>query len=132
MANGMPDALQLREVKYGVKSQSAQQIKLASAMESAGRVAEALDLYLLAGDEDGVQSIRKRAVAEGRPVWLLMAQREGHTVSHDDWKQCAAAAEAAGRLREAYRAYRFAEDEGGLARIHESLPGYEIYVPQGK
>ena len=132
MAKGMPDALQLREVKYGAKSQPSYQSALAAEFESAGRVAEALDLYLLAHDEAGIQSIHKRAVAEGRPVWLVMIQHNGRPVAASEWQQCGAAAEAAGRLREAYRAFTFAGDEAGLARIHESLPDYEIYVPQGK
>jgi len=132
MAQEMPNALELRETKYGAKSQPASQSALATEMAAAGRVAEALDLFLLAEDEAGIASIRKRAIAEGRPVWLLMIERTQVGIATDEWRRCGEAAEAAGRPREAYRAFTFASDEQALARIHETLPGYEIYVPQGK
>jgi len=132
MAQDMPDALQLREAKYGAKSQSASQSALAHDMVADGRVAEALDLFLIAGDAEGATGVRKMAVEQGRPVWLLMMERDGTAISAAEWKQCGEVAEQAGRLREAYRAFGRAGDEAAQARIHESLPGYEIYVPAGK
>jgi len=132
MAQGLPDALQLRHIKYGAKSQPAQQLQVARAMIAAGRVAEALDLYLITGDEAGIAEIQTRATTEGRPVWLVMIQRAERPVSVADWTACGEAAEKAGRLREAYRAFTMAKDESGLARLEETLPGYEMYVPEGK
>ncbi|MHC4954075.1 MAG: hypothetical protein ACYTGZ_09305 [Planctomycetota bacterium] len=132
MAKGMPDALQLRELKYGAKAQPAQQVALANKLLAANRVAEALDLLLIAGDEAGIAKIRTRAIAEGRPVWLLMMERVGHAISKSDWDGCGRAAESAGRWREAYRAFTRAGDEDALTRVREKLPDYEIYVPEGK
>jgi len=132
MAKELPDALQLRETKYGAKSQPASQSACARELVAAGRVAEALDLFLIAGDDDGAADVRKRAVAEGRPVWLVMLERTGVEITGSEWKACGIAAEAAGRLRESFRAFTRADDEAGIARIHEALPDYEIYVPQGK
>ena len=132
MAQGLPDALQLRHIKYGAKSQPAQQLQVARALIDAGRVAEALDLYLIADDEAGITAIKQRATTEGRPVWLVMIQRAERPVTAADWKACGEAAEKAGRLREAYRAFTMAKDESGLTRLEETLPGYEMYVPEGK
>ena len=132
MAQEMPDALQLREAKYGARMQPTSQSELARRLAAAGRVAEALDLFLIAGDEAGAASIRDRAVQEGRPVWLLMLERSGLAVSSDEWTRCGISAESVGRTREAFRAFTRAEDEAGIARVHETLPEYEIYVPQGK
>ncbi|MHC4849011.1 MAG: hypothetical protein ACYTEG_11220 [Planctomycetota bacterium] len=132
MAKGIPDALQMREVKYGEKTQPTQQLALAKTLLEAGRVAEALDLFLLAGDEASVTAIHKRACAEGRPVWLVMIERTGRTITSADWKACGEAALRGERWREAFRAFTMAGDEAGIARAQEEIPGYEIYVPQGK
>ncbi len=132
MASEMLDALQLRNLKFGEKSQPSQQIAAASNLFAAGRVAEALDLYLIAGDQEGMDRVRKRATEEGRPVWLIMLERVGEQISAEEWSACGEAAFRAGRWREAYRAFVVAEDESGLERVHERIPGYEIYVPQGK
>jgi hypothetical protein len=95
-------------------------------------VAEALDLFLLAGDDEGTAEVKARAVAEGRPLWLLMLQRAGRAVTQAEWTAAGRAAEQAGRLREAYRCYLEGAGEKDLARIQEKLPGYGIYTPQGK
>lgn len=132
MAKGNPDALAMREIKYGARSDAAQQKAAAAALLEAGRVAEALDLYLLCEDGAGIEAIQKRACAEGRPVWLIMIERIGRAISAADWKACAESAFRDERWREAYRAFLRAGDEAGLARVQEKIPGYEIYVPQGK
>jgi hypothetical protein len=132
MAAGMLDALQLRNLKFGEKSQPSQQVAAASQLLAAGRVAEAFDLYQIAGNEEGMNSVRTRATEEGRPVWLIMILRSGQTVSTDEWSACGEAALRASRWREAFRAFLAAENESGLERVREQIPGYEIYVPQGK
>ena len=132
MVKGIPDAIAMRELKYGAKTQAAHQIALADEFLREGRVAEAVDLLLLASDDDGVKSIRARAATEGRPVWLVMIERTGATISRDEWKACGDAAFRDERWREAFRALTMAGDEEGLARVQDKIPGYEIYVPQGK
>ncbi|MHC4939697.1 MAG: hypothetical protein ACYTHK_12060 [Planctomycetota bacterium] len=132
MAKGIPDALTMRDVKYGAKTQPAQRAVVAKSLLDSGRVAEALDLYLLAGDDAAVQSIQQRACAEGRPVWLVMIERTGRVISAADWKACGDAAFRKERWREAFRAFTMAGDEAAIARTQEKIPGYEIYVPQGK
>jgi hypothetical protein len=132
MAKGIPDALGMREIKYGVRSEAAQQRATAEQLLADGRVAEALDLYLLCEDDAGIESIQKRACEEGRPVWLVMIERVERTISAAEWKACGDAAFRAERWREAFRAYTRAGDEEGLARVHDKVPGYEIYIPQGK
>jgi hypothetical protein len=91
-----------------------------------------LDLFLVAGDEKGISEIRERAVREGLPVVLLMLRRAGRTPKPAEWSAAGAAAFAAGRYREAFRCYREAADEEGLAKVKEKLPNYELYTPQGK
>jgi len=132
MPKGLPDAIQMRDLKYGAKADAGHKRAAAGELLAAGRVAEALDLYLLAGDEEGVAGIRKRACEEGRPVWLVMIERDGRSIGAAEWKACGEAAFAAERWREAFRAFTRAGDETGLARVQEKVPGYEIYVPQGK
>ena len=137
MAKGIPDAIAMREVKFGAKTQPAQQVAFAKTLLEAGRVAEALDLLLLAGDEKGIATIRKRACTDGRPVWLIMIEHSmveggGQSISAAEWTECGEAALRAERWREAFRAFTMAGDEANLTRVQEKIPNYEIYVPQGK
>jgi hypothetical protein len=132
MASPLPDPLRLREIKYGERTPPEERSKVARAMLEAGRAAEALDLFLLAGDDAAAGEIREEAVREGRPALLLMFERAQRPVPAAQWKAAAEAAFAAGRLREAFRCFQKAGHEDGLARVRERLPGYEIYVPQGK
>lgn len=132
MARPLPHALRLREIKYGAKTGNEERVRTARELLEAGRVAEALDLFLIAGDERGAMEVHARAVSEGRPLWLIMLRRGGRPVAAKDWIAAGRAAEKAGRLREAYRAYLEADAAEDLARIQQALPGYELYTPVGK
>ena len=132
MARVLPNALQLREIKYGIKTTAAERSRVARELAEAGRFAEALDLFLLAGDEEGEAESRRRAVEGGHPVLLLTLRRAGRAISCDEWRQAAEAAVRTGRWREAFRCYTEAGDEEGLAAIRDKLPDYSVYTPQGK
>ena len=132
MPGPLPDPIRLREIKYGDKTSAAERSKVARALLDVHRRAEALDLFLLAGDESAIAAIRDDAVREGRPALLLMIERAQRGVPAAQWKAAGDAAFAAGRLREAFRCFQKAGHEEGMARVREHLPGYEIYVPQGK
>lgn len=132
MARALPDALQLREIKYGSKTSAAERLRVARQLAEAGRFAEALDLFLLAGDDEGEAESRRRAVEEGRPVLLLTLRRAGRSVSSDEWRRAGEAAVRAGRWRDAFRCYTEAGDEEGLAAVRDKLPDYSVYTPQGK
>jgi hypothetical protein len=71
-------------------------------------------------------------VKEGLPVLLLMLKRAGRPPSPAEWSTAGERALAAGRYREAFRCFREAGDEKGLARTREKIPNYDIYTPQGK
>jgi hypothetical protein len=132
MARALPDALQLREIKYGTKTSAEERSRVARLLAEAGRLAEALDLFLLAGDEKGEAESRRRAVEEGRPVLLLSLRRAGRRIPREEWRQAGAAAARAGRWREAFRCYTEAGDEEGVEAVRDKLPDYSIYTPQGK
>jgi len=133
MARDLPNLLQLRECKYGEKSTPRQKTEMAKLLAGAGRLVEALDLYLLAEDAEGIASLRKRAVREGRLILLHNLERAGQRIAAAEWRTAAEAAMRQGRWREAYRAYGEAGDEAGMARVKEHLPDdYEPYAPKGK
>jgi len=132
VADNLPDTLALREIKYGDRTTPARQKKVARDLLAAGRIHEALDLFLLAGDEAGTAEVRSRAVREGLPVLLLALKRTGRDTTAADWSAAGEAALAAGRWREAFRCFREAQDEAGLARVRERLPAYDLYTPTGK
>jgi hypothetical protein len=124
--------LGLREIKYGERTPPARRVKVARELLAAGRIYDALDLFLIAGDEEGIREISDRAVKEGLPVILLTLKRALRPAKPAEWSAAGAKAFAAGRWREAFRCYREAGDEEGLARVREKLPGYDLYTPQGK
>ena len=132
MASGLPDSLQLREIKYGDKSTPKARVAAGEQLLAAGRTAEALDLFLIAGDDTAVRKIFLQALAEGRPALLMDIERRGKPVSREDWKVAGESAMKAERWREAYRCFLHAKDEEALARVQEEIPDYELFLPQGK
>jgi len=133
MARDLPEPLQLRDVKYGEKSTPTDRSKLARRLLEAGSQAEALDLYLLANDEAGIEEMRRIAVEHGRPLLLIMLSRSGeHSVSPKEWMAAGEVAFREARWREAFRCFTMAGNEAALERLRDKLPDYEIYVPQGK
>ena len=132
MARTGPDALRLRELKYSPKISASERSGAARALLEAGRTTEAFDLMLLAEDDEGIQEMRQLAVKEGRPHLLLAMARYGRAVTPDEWSATGDAAFAAGRWREAFRAYHEAGSEDGLAKVREKLGDYEPFKPQGK
>ena len=123
MADVLPNALQLREIKYGEKVTNERRRAVGRAFESAGRLAEALDLFLIAGDDEGVLRLRQRGVAEGRTILLVMLERAGRAPTAQEWSQAADASFSAGRYRDAYRCFQKAGDEAGIERVKEKDPG---------
>ncbi len=132
MARTGPDALRLRELKYSPKISAAERSRAARALLEAGRTTEAFDLMLLAEDEEGIKEMRQLALEEGRPHLLLAMVRYGRAATREEWNAIGDAAFAAGRWREAFRAYHEAGNEEGLARVREELGDYEPFKPQGK
>ncbi len=132
MAQDLPDTLALREIKFGERVPPARRVKVAWDLLGAGRIYDALDVFLLANDEKGISEIRAKALLEGLPVLLLMLKRAGHTPDPKEWSRAAEKAFSDGRYREAFRCFLEAGDEAGLERVREKLPGYDIYTPQGK
>jgi hypothetical protein len=132
VAEKLPDTLALREIKYGERVPEAKRRKAAWDLFQAGRVYDALDVFLLAKDEKGIAEVRARAVKEGLPVLLLMLKRAGVLPTAKEWSEAGEAAFSVDRFREAFRCFQEAGDEAGLERVKEKLPDYGIYTPQGK
>jgi hypothetical protein len=126
------NAMRLRILKYSPKVSSEERVTAAQLLLDAGQTTEALDLFLLAGDEKAVRQIEKKAVAEGHPHLLLSMRRYGHEFDAAAWKATGEAAARKDRWCEAYRAFTEAGDEAGLAKVNEVLPGYAPFKPQGK
>ena len=80
----LPDTLGLREVLYGERTTPARRVRVANDLLQAGRVYDALDLFLVAGDEKAIAGIKDRAVREGLPVVLLILRRAGRTPKQQD------------------------------------------------
>ncbi len=128
----LPDTLELREIKYGEKTTNELRVTTGELFLREGRLAEALELFILADDQNSIARMRELAQKNGLPWLLVSLRRDGHEVTPDHWLRAGEAAEAAGRWRDGFRAYTEAEDEDALARVREKIPGYDFYVPQGK
>lgn len=132
MAQQLPNVLRLREIKYASRTSREERIRVARRLLEAERLAEALDLFLIAEDDKGIAEMKERALEEGRPVLLKMLARAGRKTSAAEWKRAAEAAFADGRFREAYFAFDQAGDADGLSRVQEKMPNYELFKPAGK
>jgi len=132
MAQELPDTLRLREIKYGVKTSAEDRSGTARQFLDAGCLSEALDLFLIADDAKGIRQVKQKAIDQGRPALLLMLERAEREVTPEEWRSAGRSARAADRPREAFRCFTMAEDETALEELRSELPGYEIYIPQGK
>ncbi len=128
----LPDLLKLREIKYGERVGAQERSRHAATLAARGFTVEALDLYLLAGDEGGIAGFRTLASKQGRPLLLSMLARTGRTVTAAEWAACGEACVAAERWREAYRSFVAAGDEAAVAKVREKIPDFEPYTPVGK
>ena len=88
----------------------AQALKTAEAYLAEGRALEAVEFLAKAGDEEGLQALRREALEAG-DLFLLRAVADamGKAPDRDEWLTLAAAAEASGKQRYAVDARRQAE-----------------------
>ncbi len=128
----IPNPLKMREIKYGEKASNAERSRLAASLFQQGLTTEAVDLFLLAGDEQGLAEAKRHALSDGRPLLLAMLARGGRQVAPEEWRACGEACFAAERWREAYRSFVAAGDEAAIARVRERIPEFEPYTPEGK
>lgn len=105
----LPDPLDRRHVlARGLAPEKAGRI--ADAYLEEGRRVEALDFLAKAEASEKLAELRRAAVAEGDLFLLRAAARVGgEPVSAEEYRQVAAAARAAGKLRYAQDAERLAE-----------------------
>jgi hypothetical protein len=120
-ARRIPDALAMRETKYGDKP-AAEKDRVAQDLAAQGRHAEAILLFDGRGDHPFLAGQRKRAASDGDAFTLLSLRRMGTPVSDDDLRACAAAAEKAGRWLDARQCHVALKDEASLVRISPNLP----------
>jgi hypothetical protein len=92
----------------------AQALRTAEAYLAEGRALEAVEFLAKAGDEEGLQTLRREALEAG-DVFLMraVASAMGKAPDRDEWLALAAAAEASGKQRYAADARRQAERGGG-------------------
>jgi hypothetical protein len=118
----IPSALDMRELKYGGRS-DAEKDRVAALLSQRGRHAEAI--LLLQGRATSHPLARQEleeAREEGRAFRLLALRRLGVVVTDEDLTTCARAAEAAGRWMDARQCWRALGDEEALARVAEHVP----------
>lgn len=128
----LPDALEMRRLKYGANVPTADKDAVAEALRAEGRVSEALLLFEGRPDHPSLQADLRDAVRHGLGWRLLALRRLGVKVSDDDVRACAGAAEGAGRWFEAHRCYSVLGDAEAVARIAPQLPGYKPAIPANK
>ncbi len=117
----IPNALQMRDVKYGEASE-AERDRLAGALRAQGRRAEALLLYERQPNHPSLREEADWAAGQGAGFHLLAVQRGGREIPEAQFRACAAAAEQRGRWMEARLCYEAVGDSAELARIAEHLP----------
>ncbi len=128
----LPNALEMRRLKFTSAGDEAEKDRVAAALRAAGRLDEAVLLYEGRPNHPDVAGDRDTAVREGRAFLLFLLRRMGAVVEDAHLRACAESAEAAGRWLDAHRCYTALADEAGLARIAPNLPGFKIAVPANK
>lgn len=128
----VPHALEMRRLKYGADVSEADKDAVAKALRDAGRLEEAVLLYEGRPAHPDLRDDLRRAVREGRSFVLFLLRRMGAPVEDDALRDCATAAEAAGRWLDAHRCHTALGDTEGLARIAPHLPGFAVAVPANK
>ena len=128
----LPNALEMRRLKFTNPGDEAEKNRVASALRAAGRLEEAVLLYEGRPTHGDVAGDRDTAVREGRAFILFLLRRMGADVDDAHLRACAGAAEAAGRWLDAHRCYTTLADADALARIAPNLPGFKIAVPANK
>ena len=124
----IPDALVMRELKYGQASE-AEKERVAALLRAAGRRTEALLLYEGRADHASLRNERDHAITNGRVFPLQTLQRLGAEVTQDHLRACAAAAEKNGRWMDARTCYLLLKDEAAVRRIAEHLPKSMVPPP---
>lgn len=117
----VPNALEMREFKYGTASEAEKDLK-AQELRSLGRRAEAILLFEGRGEHPFLAEEETWAVAEGNGFHLVSLIRLGHSVAPERLRDCAASAEGKGRWLDARLCYLEVNDEAAIRKISEHLP----------
>lgn len=116
-----PNALEMRALKYGKRS-DAEQAKVAAALRDAGRRSEAILLYDRHPEAPFLEEERVWAIEQGRVFHLLALRRLGKTIETADLIQASKTAETAGRWMEARLGWLDVGDEEAVRSLAEHLP----------
>ena len=120
-ASRIPDALEMRELKYGGRSDE-EKDRVADALRAAGRRSEALLLYEGRPEHPSLKEEKRWALEEGVSFHLMALRRIGVTVTDEDLRVCALAAERKGRYLDARQCWVALGEDGEVERIAEHLP----------
>jgi len=116
-----PNALQMRELKYGEHSDEERE-RVARDLFAQGRRDEALLLFDNRPDHPLLRDEVRWAIEQGNVFHLQAVSRAGREVTAEELRACAQSAEAHGRWMDARNAYLQLEDEGAIRAMAEHLP----------
>jgi len=117
----IPNALAMRELKYGEATEAARDA-VAETLRAEGRRAEAVLLFEGRPDHPFLREEALWAVSQGDGYHLLALQRLGREISEPEFRDCAAAAREHGRWLDARHCFLALGDEAALREIAEQLP----------
>lgn len=120
-ASGIPDTLEMRELKYGGRS-DVEKDRVAEALLEEGRRSEALLLFEGRPEHPQLAKEKRWALEEGASFHLLSVRRLGVPVTDEDIRVCALAAERKGRYLDARQCWAALGEDGEIERIAEHLP----------
>ena len=115
--SNLPDAMRRRNILYGDDSKPAELIRLGESYLEEGLLLDALEFFARAEHEDGIETIRTRAVRDGDAfLGLRLVQLGLAPLDAARWKELAASAASKGLDRYAAMA---------LEQAGEPAPGDE-------
>src|SRR5689334_18625002 len=128
----IPDALEMKRVKYAKDVPVADKDRVARALRAAGRRSEALLLYDGRSDDPALKEDLAWAVAEGASFTLSSLKRMGVPVTDEQLRACAENAEKKERWFDALRCYERLQDAAALERVKSHLPNFQVAIPENK
>ncbi|MGE0710012.1 MAG: hypothetical protein AB7N76_25835 [Planctomycetota bacterium] len=122
--SGLPDALERRNVLYGVPKRAPDYAKLGQRYAAAGRKSDALECFEKVTDQEQrralIKGVQDEALKQG-DYFLLNRTHNQAPLGPSDWLAAARNAREAGKLRYALKAAERAVDDGLVSELKAAL-----------
>jgi len=120
----LPDSVEKRNILHGAKTAPATLVAIGETYEQEGRLADALEFFVKAKHDAGLDRVKATAIEKGHSLLLLRVRRSGlREITPEEWLRGSAAATKAGRLQDALWCAEQSGDAERLEAVRELIRG---------